>query len=480
MKRVAMALVVCAAVVLSGSAGAWGPTSAQAVVTTAMHVLTKEGVVPLSRLDRDVRDGVAVPPAEVQRLYPAFDADKVRAIESEMNLLASVRGSVIDPYFAYRLGLLGGLVARVSAPLADDPSPFRQQYYDDVDRNIGQVSLKTSTRKRVDAMAYFERVRRLADARKELVLRDYQEGTGFRGVANASLAEDASRSVDAVADVWYTILAGGVVHASVSDAQLRDYVVNAMSYYAKRGNPGEIESMYARLSGLTAKTPDMARQLGDIFYGAGLYERAIEEYQVVLAAEPSRRDVVEKIAAYYMMKGQEAVDRKNLQGARDYYAKAAETDPLHPEAEAKRLEVERLMAERETRLETTRHVIEEAAGLETKAEQLAMARKHADAITVLKEAEQKYGSVTSEFPTEYQAATAGLSNVTMRLRQLKSELIQNAQTLSGAGFTGDLRKMAVAEGRTLDESALRALNQKLLNDELVRLKTSLQDATEFR
>jgi len=435
-----------------------------------MHVLTKEGVVQLSRLDREIREGATASPDAIRKVFPGLETGSQRAIETEMHLLSAMRGRQVDPYLGYRLGLLGGVVAGVTAPLATEAAGVRNRYYDDVDRNIGQVTLKYGVRKFVDPEVYFTRVRQLAEARTPLIIKDYQEGLGFEGVAKAMLPEGSSRSVDAVADVWATILTGTAVNVGISQAQTFDFIVNAMAYYVGRGNLKEIDGNYARLTEQVTVTPDLAKRIGDMFYDAGFYERAIEEYQIVLAANPSERDVTRRIADYYVKVGEEAVTAGRLQQAYEAFAKAAQADPLHSNAEARRLEVQSLIAQRDARLESARKLIEEAAQYQTQAEQLGMQRKHTEAMDLLKKAGACYEEITDEFPTEYQAAHAGLTNVEIRIREMKTALIENAQDLTGTSLGREVRLLAAGQAAKVDEQALRALASKQLDKELIALR----------
>jgi hypothetical protein len=230
--------VVLVAVLTAWSfpAGAWGPAARQAIVSTAMHVISKEGPVRLNKLDKEVMAGITAPPEVVAAIFPGLTTNPLRAVEAEMNLLAGARGSAVEPYLAFRLGALGTIVADMTGPLATSNSPYRKQYFADADASIGRMTLMASERKTVDPVTYFTRVQGLANAHRDMILKDYQEGAGFNGLAKAALSEDASRSVDAVADVWATILTGTAVHAGISEAQMREYVVSAMDFYVKRMN----------------------------------------------------------------------------------------------------------------------------------------------------------------------------------------------------------------------------------------------------
>jgi len=467
-----IAAVICTSAALPGFA--WGPVTEQAIVTTAVHVLSREGTVNLTKLQKDVRNGATAPLDVVAKLYPGLASGPVRAIESEMYVLQRVRGPVLDPYFAYRLGMVGRLVAQITAPLVDESPVRRDPYYADVDAVIGRVHLKPSARQAVDPVPYFERAQHLANSHKEMIVNDYSSGVGFDGVAKAALDVDASHSVDAVADVWHTILTGSAAHGTISDSQIREYVVAAMGFYCSRGNETEIEAHYRRLSELTPVTPEMAKRIGDMFYEVGLYERAIREYQAVLAQDPRRKDVVEKIAAYYVQTGDAMAEDKRLEQAHEAYARAAQANPLHPSAEGKRLQTQARIAERDARLGKMRKNLEDAAKLESQAEELTLEASYAEAFGVLKQAQALYEEVTDEFMVEFQAAEAGLLGISDRLTQLRDKLIENAQRLSGSSFVFEARRMGANTPKSLDEQALRALAAHQYDAEMNALKKELQ------
>ncbi|HRK35848.1 MAG TPA: hypothetical protein PLJ47_14720, partial [Candidatus Hydrogenedentes bacterium] len=187
-------------------AWAWGPRTRVSIVTTAARVVSKGSGANLVRLERDIRDGAAISPSELVALIPVAAGNPLGAIEGEMYLLQAVSGGRVDPYFAYRLGVLGNLVAQVTAPLADSDPTVRDVYYSDVESVIEKVQLRPAKRAQVDPGSYLLEVRAEADERRELILTDYRAGLGFKGTAGAAVSEDASRSVNAIADIYQAIL----------------------------------------------------------------------------------------------------------------------------------------------------------------------------------------------------------------------------------------------------------------------------------
>lgn len=455
MFRVIVAGMILA--VPAGPAMAWGPKTQVAIVTTAARVISSDGTIPLTNLERDIQNGASIPTATVYELFPEAEENLIRTIESEMYLLQAAWGNRVDPYLAYRLGILGKLVAQATAPMAELNPLYRALYYADVDRNIEGAVVRPSPRKLVDPPAYFAWVQREARKREDVIQKEYQAGISFDGLAKAALSEDVNRSVDAVADVWHTILTGGVIVANISESHLREYALGALEFYLERGNKQEADITYNRLMAVGIPTPAFRKRIGDTFYEAGEYERAIQEYEAVFAEDATRRDVIEKVAAYYVTVGKDALADGQLETARDAYARAADVDKLHPAAHQKRLQVDSLIATRDMRQETDRQNLDKAKVLESRAEQEMRTRKYAKAFKLLNQADALYRKVSDEFVTEQRMAAVRLNRVAALKRQLRDELINDAERLSGSGAATDARQVATDASQRLNKQVLRAL-----------------------
>ena len=364
-----IALMAGIAAMLAGSTSwAWGPRADVALVTMAGRFIAKGGAVPLTKLEKDIQYGASVTRAEMARLIPGAESSPVQAIESEMYLLRAVRGTRVDPYYAFRLGVLGKLVARLSSPLADAPVTYRNMYYADVDSNI-DVQLVPSRRRVVDPDTFLKQLLTDTKSRESLILQDYQSGVGFGGVASRTLTDDASRSANAIADVWYTLFQGSVIVANVPETRVRDYYIEAIGFYIQRDNESESRNAYDQLMELDVRTPDMLKRIGDMYYDAGEYALAMKEYEAVLSIEPARRDVVERIADYYVQVSDEARKEGQLEDSRAALVRAIDVFQLHPTAQGKLFEVEKLIEERDARLEAARAALLEAHQFEGRAKQ---------------------------------------------------------------------------------------------------------------
>ena len=462
-------LAACAAPVL-----AWGPVTQLSVVTTAVRVLSQDGSIPLLKLDRYVWEGARISAETEQAMFPNFDIDPIGTIEGEMNLLQSVKRDRVDPYYAYRLGALGKQIARATAPLANGSPTYRRLYFADVDRNISRVEMLPSPRMPVEPQAYFSRIIRQAQQREITIEKDYQSGIGFSGLARAALSQDASRSVSAIADVWYTILSRDIAYPSVSRANVGSFSLDALRYYLDSGKTAEADDAYAYARSLGDLSLDFRERMGDLLIAAGRYEQGLNEYDAVLAAEPSRRSVTEKTAAYYARVGDAASAEGDLEAARDAFASAVAVDKLQSSAQRKLIGVQSLILERDTRLAAAKQALEEAHVLETGAERASMGGDYAAAIGFLRLAELEYRKVTDEFPFEWNTARRYLRNIEPLLVDLKHDLINNAQLLSGGGSAHGAR-VAAGQVRGVEERALRTLLGQKFDEATAELKSSLVD-----
>ncbi|MCH7960253.1 MAG: hypothetical protein IID08_08985 [Candidatus Hydrogenedentes bacterium] len=459
----------------SGPAHAWGPSTQISIVTTSVHVLSQDRQIPLLRLELYVLEGARISETELKALYPNFDLNPIGTAEREIYLLQSVRGRRVDAYFAYRLGTLGKLVARLSAPMSSARPDLRQQYSRDTDLHIRGAEIKTSPRTLVDSQAYLTLLVHDATAQDDTIIVDYSSGMGFEGLARASLSIDVSRAVDAVADVWFTIFVSDVQAINVSVAHIRDYSLAALEYFLNHDKLTEADEMYGKVTSLGVMTSDLRKEIGDAYFDTGHFEDAMEHYRLVLEKEPGRRDVVVKIAGYYGILGEEAASEGRLEDARNAYAAALNADVLDMDAQRKLRKAGARLLARDQRLMDARVNILAARDKEVEAEGVALGRNFAEAISLLREAESRYASVNDEFPAEGRAAELGRKNVTLRIRELKGELIRNAQSLSGSGFTRDARhRLKHDDG--LSEAALHSMLDNEFNTSIRALSDGLSES----
>lgn len=473
-------ILLCMALLLAGSSEAWGPRAQLSIVSNALYMLSKEENIPLERLEKNIRAGVMISNEVLVETYPTLESNPVTAIDMEMRILQRVKPDRVDAYFAYRLGMLGKMVAAATAPLRGVDPTFRNLYYADVESNIEGITLKSGARQLADPTLYFPPLLNEARMQNEAIIREYQSGRGFDGLPSLTLSNDASRSVRAVADTWFTILTRNTLPGSISETQLQQYVIDAYAFYIHRKNTDEIDTAAERLNDIAPLTIDMRVKIGDFYYNAELFERAMEQYKEVKAAAPERRDVMEKIAEYNMRRGEDALRDNNLETALEAFQTAVDANPLHPLAEKSRIETLSLIAARDARLAANQDALNRAREFQTQAEQEGLGGNFAKAIALLKQAENAFNEVTDEFPTEFQLRTRGLNDVRYRTQELKQNIMENAQALSGSGFETDIQELAKQPVADLEKNALLDLIRQNLSAELQNLQTRMQPALTLK
>jgi tetratricopeptide (TPR) repeat protein len=460
-KRLALALAI--ALVAGNTALAWGPRAQVAVVRGAVGVLGKESNIPLSTLMKFIEEGAAARP-DLSGDNPA------QAAADEMVLLRQVKTNAVDPYLAYRYGMLGAMVAELTTPMATARPAYRSLYLNDADQNATSAIIKTAPRVSADDPATLIAIRMgQATDRDPLIEKDYLDGVGFSGLASQALTEDISRSVNTVADVLYTLLRGTMATGGVSRERLQAYHVDAVRYYIQGGHAAEAEGAFSHLADNELLTPEIRRQVADMFFDAGQFERAIQEYQLVVKEDPSRRDVVERIAAYYASIGDKALEDNKLEVAKTAFEAAVDSDRMSAEAQEKLFAANKLIEEREQRLQDARSAIEQAKSLEIEAEQLIAGGRHGEAAGRLRDGLALYDSVTEEFAAERNQARSGSDAVTARLARLDAERTAYALSFSGSGMSQGVQSVVRAKAPELAQDALRDLLEGMTEPEARRL-----------
>jgi hypothetical protein len=182
------------------------------------------------------------------------------------------------------------------------------------------------------------------------------------------------------------------------------------------------------------------------------------------------------MARYYKAVGNEALEKNRLEDARDALKKASELDKLRPEIQRSLLEVNKLIVARDDRLDAIRQANNLAREFEKQADLEADALHFAVAIRLLRQADEQYAMVTTEFLAESSIANIGREYVRSRTKAWNARFLQNAQTLSGSG-TPDTARQLAAQTPGLHNEVMRALLASELNASLDQLKKELDGTT---
>jgi len=148
---------------------------------------------------------------------------------------------------------------------------------------------------------------------------------------------------------------------------------------------------------------------------------------------------------------------------------------MHESAEANRLHAAKLIKERDGRMAGNQGLVERAEQLTAMADEEALRGRGAEAIDLLREAEQVYLEVTDEFPLEAKLRDRGVSQLRTRVQELKQQIMANATNFSGTGYVQDVRQLVEQYGRGMDEAGLKAILQRTYDREYQTLSRDLAE-----
>jgi tetratricopeptide (TPR) repeat protein len=468
-RRLALAGVAVFSLIAAPSGWAWGPQTDVAVVNMATQTVANQVGAELLQLSPEITMGARLSQDRLNALFPGFAANPGSALELEMALLKKVGGKV-DQYFAYRLGALGAVVANYSAPMQHAPEAYRNLYYADVDKHISGLSLSRMPDYPSEMRVFLGQLRKVAATNDSLILQDYQQGTGYQGIAAASLPTDVTRSVAAIGKVWMMVLSGKAPSTRMSSKQLEGFVLDAYAFYIQHGRIGESLAEAERLDGLTPPTAKMRVRLGDLYYGAGEKSHAIKAYEDALKKDPNRREVVEKIAQFYLAKGQENLDKEDFETALDALDAALDASPAHLEVEVLRRDTERQKRAKEERLGADMDVFERAKALWELAESESAEARYAEAIELLHQSRALFAGMSDEFPSLTNARDEGMETVATRIVELKQGILSNAKIYSGKGSSGERLNLADEMSSGIARTAYQSLIQDAYRAQLRQLE----------
>ncbi|MDZ4858110.1 MAG: hypothetical protein SGI88_03945 [Candidatus Hydrogenedentes bacterium] len=415
-------------------AHAWGPTAQSAIVGTAFQVISKGYADPFKTVDinyeRDVLAGAAAG-RSVLNLGGHLDSDSdvMHAIGTEIQLLRDVRkrGSG-GSYFAYRMGVLASMVSDVIFPLTFEHdaqgAQLRAQVERDIDKNLKSYQMRTKSphleyiRNPVQYLS--DRQSMFADARTILAA-DYSRGEGYNGYAKSSGATMLQSTVEAVADVWFTVMRpeGDSSDVKPSTKSLTQYATEQVVYQLRdKKNMREAERAYRQFAALKSNSLAAYEIIGDAFYAFGPQgrDRAVQEWSNALALNgPERNRIMKKLAAHHLALGKAHLGeapkpnapRDALPNALENFTKALEYDQSSEEAAKLINETQIQISERDQRLALAIATLSAAESVVKQAEVSAVDQQYAEAIAQYKKATTVFEQVGDEFKEQFDAADTG-------------------------------------------------------------------------
>jgi len=434
-------------------AAAWGERARQSLSAMALQVVKQEHDRAFEAAERSyekdvIRGSLAGAGALSDSFSLASPEAAVDSIGTEIELLRAAREFGAGSYFAFRLGALGTAVAEVMLPYGVPVGRTEERLSDMMDQDIDEhldsykfVSMQKDREFIRDPRQYFERRRSFARDDRRLIMQDYQQGRGYDGFLTEAGPSYFSRAVEAMADVWHTILRLEA-DPSVREASremLAWYFVDEIAYLAQeKRNMAAAERAYGDFSRVN---PDLAaayEQIGDVYYGLGTeegVERGVREWRVAHnIGGRSRSRVADKLSAHFQDQGYLFFAEAQKPGSteQDYtnalraFEQALEFDRGNEEAATQIQLVNNAIQEREERFQATLKFISEGQLIRQKADGMLTAEDYGNAIQTYRASLIPFEAVDEEFPDQYQEAQNAITEVKTQVNTVLNRVLNRA------------------------------------------------------
>jgi len=437
-----MAAVLMVAVLVQAESPLWGWERGmrREMVRTAIRVLPDDMKVVLMEREDEVVSGSSLEWDGFCRFYPVFDGTNIaETVDSELILLSGLRRELgeVTPYMAYRMGVLGSLVAEAVFPFMgwEESELAREvaaRYASDVERRLGIFTYKVKERRFMQYVEpYFNEIFKHMDIYRNFIALDYLHNGGFGDYCRRSLGELFTVSVNAIADCWFTILArgDGLQKPLPTDFAKRRYLLAAMDYYIRNGDSRYVEATERRLYEKGFMDVQVRKRIADLYYEAGRWDEAVERYRKILSETAEDGGIKQRLVAYYRMLGSTLFDAGRLDEANEAYREVLRYAPGDETARQQRLLIMRMIEERKSRREQTQRLLAEAKELFGMGELRFGEGEYAEAIRMFRQARSRLSGVDAQFPEEYQEANSMLRKIEARLVVSQEELVKSLGVL---------------------------------------------------
>jgi len=462
--------VVFVLVVPTSNSCAWGPRATEGIARTTARVLPPDLGGAVRDYEDEIVAGATIAETELLKRFPHYRLeDPILTVDAEIDLLRAAAAQGLSPYLAYRMGVLGWFVATMNQPFFVVPDSradtrLKRRYDADADAFAGDIPYKSAKRQYiVDVRAYFEERRGYLEDAEALIASDYDAGAGFKGYGKRSLDVHFSNAINAVADVWYTVLGEEAVstRAATETISLREYYVDAIGFYLKRGDDERAGAAFAFLDSAGALDADTLKKAADEYYENARYARAVSMYRTVLEGSPRRTDVRKRISDYFFSEGLALLEQRRYQEAEIAFDEVLRNDMGRGDAREKKLEAARLLAERNERLALIQRRVEDASRSAGAAARAEAQRKFAEAVALYRNATNMYRQVSDEFEDEYLAASAAARQIEAKIQRLKEQLVEEVRALQ----YGAVKEQAREVIQSSSEQESRIFATRLVQDE---------------
>lgn len=421
----------------------WGKVAQRIISWTAIRALPPDQQQMLMLFEAEVIDGATSSDELVARYFMRDSVgETARAVAYEMSLLRTELSRGLDEYAAYRFGVLSQVVADLNQPFGEsridgaqnieDTSEMRRQYELDVDRAMQGVRYGYKRRKPVyDTEAYFAGARRYVQQAEFFLSQDYMRGDGFGEYGLRSLNLYFDNAVNAVADIWFTVLRPLQITPLIQPkpSAIGQFRIEGVRYFLEVGQDKQAADVVSRLRTDGFMNVETEKRVSDAYYDTARHSRAIDGYLRVLAQQPNLPEVRGRVSSYYYALGSAYVKSGLLEEAQRAFEHVLAHDPQYRAARLALDTTIGLVAAREERHNQLRTRMRMAEASEERASRSAADRDYAGAMRQLHNAAAVYSIVTTEFHKEYRDARRQLASISQQIANYSDTIVREALAL---------------------------------------------------
>ncbi len=429
-------------------AHAWGPRSMRSITAMALQVIKHDfpntfrpGGIVGPNFERDVMSGAGDGWQVIAERVPLNnDEEVIQAIFSEIVLLREARRFGPTPYFAYRMGVLASLTAHAMLPYGfawtSEEMALRREIITDIENDIDNYSFSVAQKNRVfirSATDYFSQRRSFHHEDKRLIAHDYNTSIGYDGMMRQAGRAYFVRAVEAIADVWNTVLRADAAMADFrlskpSPRTLTWYFIDEMEFLLNvKDNMLQVEKVYANFETVNPRLAEAYEQLGDIFYAherESVRLRGVAEWRKAFEiGGPERRRIGIKLSNHYMeegrrfleLAGRPGAEETDLNNALNAFERALDYNRMSEEAAELIQETHVAIRDRNERLEVTLNIIATGERIHEEANRYRESRDFANAISTYRQSIGFFEAIDDEFRDQANTARE-------KIRQLRREI----------------------------------------------------------
>lgn len=442
-------------------AAAWSDRARQVITGMAMQVVKQQfGDVFRpgdSNYERDVVQGAAAVDAILADATLRNDSDVILLIGQQIELLREARTYGAGSYFAYRMGSLAGLIADAMLPYGyafnSEEERLQAQITADIDERLPAFNFSDFSSQRVfirDTREYFSSHRSFRGDDQVIIANDYRTGKGYDGFLNQATPAYFKRSVQAIADAWFTVLRreGDLAHSNASSRALANYFVEEIAYLlnVKRNVP-QADRAYANFEAVDLDSALLYERIGDLYYAYGTpqtTERGVHEWKQAHALAGSERQrIAERLSSHYIKVGKRYVenyetnDREETDLPNGLAAFQAALDVNRRSDEAANLiqSTHQAIQERNQRLQLTVELIATGERIREEADRARVAGDFGNAIKTYRQTLSFFEAVDDEFSEQFRIAEESVRDVNKDITDVIGEVLDRASDAVDQGET---------------------------------------------